>query len=200
MNQLPTGAEPLVLADGTKIDPISGGVVKDEEVLVRVPNNIEIKREIVASRMRIADLPVPPAQMNTLSVILSYSLQGISDNDISNVLSLPIDTVSNIKESDAYKDLQKVIVSKIVESDASDVRNMFVTNSMSAANVMVGVMEDAENGPVTRMTAAKDVLDRAGQRPVDIVEHRHKMEGGLTIEYVEKKSDIPTIDITPEEF
>jgi hypothetical protein len=200
VNNLPTGAEPLVLADGTKIDPISGGVVKDEEVLVRVPNNIEIKREIVASRMRIADLPVPPAQMNTLSVILSYSLQGISDNDISNVLSLPIDTVSNIKESDAYKDLQKVIVSKIVESDASDVRNMFVTNSMSAANVMVGVMEDAENGPVTRMTAAKDVLDRAGQRPVDIVEHRHKMEGGLTIEYVEKKSDIPTIDITPEEF
>ena len=200
MNNLPTGAEPLVLADGTKIDPISGGVVKDEEVLVRVPNNIEIKREIVASRMRIADLPVPPAQMNTLSVILSYSLQGISDNDISNVLSLPIDTVSNIKESDAYKDLQEVIVSKIVESDASDVRNMFVTNSMSAANVMVGVMEDAENGPVTRMTAAKDVLDRAGQRPVDIVEHRHKMEGGLTIEYVEKKSDIPTIDITPEEF
>jgi hypothetical protein len=200
MNQLPTGAEPLVLADGTKIDPISGGVVKDEEVLVRVPNNIEIKREIVASRMRIADLPVPPAQMNTLSVILSYSLQGISDNDIANVLSLPSETVGTIKSSDAYRDLQETIVRKIAESDASDVRHMFVSSSMSAANVMVGVMEDSENGPVTRMTAAKDVLDRAGQRPVDIVEHRHKMEGGLTIEYVEKKSDIPTIDITPEEF
>jgi hypothetical protein len=48
------------------------------------------------------------------------------------------------------------------------------------------------------MTAAKDVLDRAGQRPVDIIEHRHKMEGGLTIEYVDKKDDIPTIDITPD--
>ena len=71
MNELPTGAEPLVLADGTKIDPISGGVVKDEEVLVRVPNNAEIKREITASRMRLGDLPVPPTQMNTLSVILS---------------------------------------------------------------------------------------------------------------------------------
>ena len=47
----------------------------------------------------------------------------------------------------------------------------------------------------TRGVAAKDVLDRAGQRPVDVVEHRHKMEGGLTIEYVEKKDDIPTIDV-----
>ena len=200
MNNLPTGAEPLVLADGTKIDPISGGVVKDEEVLVQVPNNIEIKREIVASRMRIADLPVPPAQMNTLSVILSYSLQGISDNDIANVLSLPSETVGAIKSSDPYRDLQETIVRKIAESDASDVRNLFITSSTAAANVVLGVMADNENGPVTRMAAANSILDRGGHRPVDIVEHRLKMEGGLTIEYVEKKSDIPIIDITPEEF
>jgi hypothetical protein len=31
------------------------------------------------------------------------------------------------------------------------------------------------------------------------VEHRHKVEGGLRIEYVKKEEqDIPTIDITPE--
>ena len=200
MNELPTGAEPLVLADGTKIDPISGGVVKDEEVLVRVPNNAEIKREITASRMRLDDLPVPPTQMNTLSVILSYSLQGVSDNDIATVLSMSQEALGNIKSGDVYRNLQETIVNKIVESDATDVRNMFVTNSTDAANVMVGVMNDGENGPVTRMAAAKDVLDRAGHRPADIVEHRIKMEGGLTIEYVDKKDDIPIIDITPEGF
>ena len=200
MNNLPTGAEPLVLADGTKIDPINGGIVKDEEVLVRVPNTTEIKREITASRMRLADLPVPPQQMNTLSVILSYSLQGVSDHDIANVLTISSEALGNIKSGDAYRDLQDTIVSKIVESDATDVRNMFVASSSTAANVMVDVMNDDENGPVTRMAAAKDVLDRAGHRPIDIVEHRHKMEGGLTIEYVDKKDDIPIIDITPDEF
>jgi hypothetical protein len=200
MNELPTGAEPLVLADGTKIDPINGGVIKDEEVLVRVPNNAEIKREITASRMRLADLPVPPAQMNTLSVILSYSLQGISDNDISNVLAIDTQTLVSIKSTDAYKSLQDTIVRKIIESDVSNVRNMFVEHSQAAANVVLGVMADDENGPVTRMTAANSILDRGGHRPVDIVEHRHKMEGGLTIEYIEKKDDIPTIDITPKEF
>jgi hypothetical protein len=60
------------------------------------------------------------------------------------------------------------------------------------------VLDDDDVGVLTKMTAAKDVLDRAGQRPVDIIEHRHKMEGGLTIEYVDKKDDIPTIDITPD--
>jgi hypothetical protein len=61
-------------------------------------------------------------------------------------------------------------------------------------------LENNEVGLGTRLGVAKDVLDRAGHRPADIIEHRHKMEGGLTIEYVEKKDDIPTIDITPKEM
>ena len=70
---------------------------------------------------------------------------------------------------------------------------MFVQKSQKAAQTMFNLL-DSEN-EATRGSAAKDVLDRAGQRPVDVVEHRHKMEGGLTIEYVEKKKDIPTIEV-----
>ena len=195
---LPQGTEPLVLADGTKINPIDGNIVTDiSEAVIEVPNTQDIKREITASRKRVSDLPVPPEQMNTISVILSYSLFGISDDDISNVISLPLDQIEKIKKSDAYEELQSQLVKNIVESDLSDVRGMFVQQSHGAAQVMFSAMNNEEHGIVTRMAAAKDVLDRAGQRPVDVVEHRHKMEGGLTIEYVEKKDDIPTIDITP---
>jgi hypothetical protein len=194
---LPQGTEPLVLADGTKIDPENGHVVT-EETYVKVPNTAELKREITASRMRISDLPVPPNQMNTLSVILSYSLQGISDFDIATTLHIDEDKLVIIKASDPYKELQTTIIKNITESDLSDVRGMFVQHSRNAAQVMFDVVSDDEIGVTTKMVAAKDILDRAGQRPVDVVEHRHKMEGGLTIEYVEKKDDMPTIDITPE--
>ena len=193
---LPLGTEPLVLADGTKINPMDGGLVSDE-VFVKVPNTQELKREIVASRMRVSDLPVPPKQMNTLSVILSYSLQGINDFDIANIISVDIDKLHTIKKSDPYKELQSTIIKNITESDLSDVRGMFVQKSRNAAQVMFDVIDDADIGVGTKMVAAKDILDRAGQRPVDVVEHRHKMEGGLVIEYVEKKDDVPTIDITP---
>ena len=195
---LPQGTEPLVLADGTKINPIDGNVITDiSEAVVEVPNTQDLKREITASRKRVSDLPVPPEQMNTISVILSYTLFGISDDDISNVLSLSMEQISNIKKSDAYRELQSQFVKNIVESDLSDVRGMFVQQSRGAAGVMFNAMNNEENGITTRMAAAKDVLDRAGQRPVDVIEHRHKMEGGLIIEYVEKKDDIPTIDVTP---
>jgi hypothetical protein len=194
---LPQGTEPLILADGTVINPENGSVVIDEP-LVEIPNTAQIKREIVASRMRISDLPVPPNQMNTLSVLLSYTLMGITDEDISTALLIPLEQVTTIKKSDEYTKLSDAIVANIVASDLSTVRGMFVDKSRNAANVMFGAMEDVELGINTRMTAAKDILDRAGQRPVDVVEHRHKMEGGLTIEYVEKKDDLPLIDVTPE--
>ena len=193
---LPQGTEPLVLADGTKINPINGKLVSDEPY-VKVPNTEELKREITTARMRLSDLPAPPKQMNTISVILSYSLQGISDYDISMILSISEDAVLNIKKTDVYREVQANIIKSITESDLSDVRSLFVQKSRTAAQVMFDVLDDADVGVLTKMTAAKDVLDRAGQRPVDIIEHRHKMEGGLTIEYVDKKDDIPTIDITP---
>ena len=194
---LPQGTEPLVLADGTKINPINGKIVSDEPY-VKVPNTEELKREITTARMRLSDLPAPPKQMNTISVILSYSLQGISDYDISMILGISEDAVLNIKKTDVYREVQANIIKSITESDLSDVRSLFVQKSRTAAQVMFDVLDDDDVGVLTKMTAAKDVLDRAGQRPVDIIEHRHKMEGGLTIEYVDKKDDIPTIDITPD--
>jgi|TARA_R100001530_G_scaffold92974_1_gene64545 hypothetical protein len=196
---LPQGTEPLVLADGTRINPIDGAVI-EEEVLVEVPNTEQIKREIVASRKRISDLPVPPGQMNTLSVVISYSLFGISDEDISSALLIPLEQLQTIKSSDEYTNLQGQFIKNILESDLSDVRGLFVERSRSAANLMIDTLENNEVGLGTRLGVAKDVLDRAGHRPADIIEHRHKMEGGLTIEYVEKKDDIPTIDITPKEM
>jgi hypothetical protein len=196
---LPQGSEPLVLADGTKINPVDGTILVDEP-FVEVPNTEAIQREIVASRMMISDLPLPPKQMNTLSVILTYSLQGISDYDIAVLLFVDEQRIKLIKESDPYRELQTIIIKNITENDLSNVRGLFVQHSRNAANVMFDVLNDDDVTVTTKMIAAKDVLDRAGHRPADVIEHRIRMEGGLTIEYVDKKDDLPHIDIIPEEM
>ena len=196
---LVAGSEPLILADGTRIDPMNGSVVLDE-ILVEVPNTETIKQEIVAARKRINDLPVPPKQMNTLSVIISYSLFGLNDNDISHILSISKTELETIKTSDVYVELRKTLVQNILASDATDVRGLFVQHSQAAAGVMFNAMIDQANGVGTRMAAAKDVLDRAGHRPADVIEHKHSLEGGLTIEYIDNKHEIPVIDVTPKDF
>ena len=195
---LPIGTEPLVLADGTKINPLDGKILKDD-ILVEVPNTREIQRDIVAARKRIADLPLPPEQMNTLSLVMAYSVFGLSDKDISSVLSLSEDQVHNIKMNNVYNELQQNLVQSIIHSDATEVRDLFVLNSKTSAHLFIDTVKDPEMGIGTRLSAANNILDRAGHRPADIVEHRHKVEGGLRIEYVKKEEqDIPTIDITPE--
>lgn len=195
---LPIGTEPLVLADGTKINPLDGKILKDD-ILVEVPNTREIQRDIVAARKRIADLPLPPEQMNTLSLVMAYSVFGLSDKDIGNVLSLSQDQIHNIKMNNAYNELQQNLVQSIIHSDTTEVRDLFVLNSKTSAQLFVDTVNDTEMGIGTRLSAANNILDRAGHRPADIVEHRHKVEGGLRIEYVKKEEqDIPTIDVTPE--
>jgi len=195
---LPIGTEPLVLADGTKINPLDGKILKDD-ILVEVPNTREIQRDIVAARKRIADLPLPPEQMNTLSLVMAYSVFGLSNKDIGSVLSLSEDQVDNIKMNNVYNELQQNMVQSIVHSDAAEVRDLFVLNSKTSAQLFIDTVKDPEMGIGTRLSAANNILDRAGHRPADIVEHRHKVEGGLRIEYVKKEEqDIPTIDVTPE--
>jgi hypothetical protein len=49
---LPQGTEPLILADGTKVNPINGTVVEDD-FLVEVPTAVDAQREIVSARLRI---------------------------------------------------------------------------------------------------------------------------------------------------
>ena len=196
---LPTGIEPLILKDGTKINPLSGAVLKDvEETVVEVPNNEAIQREMVIARRRIHELPVPPKQMNAISIILCYTLFGVSEEDISSILSIPIEQIRAIKMHDAYNDLQQALVKNVIESDLDHVRGMFVQQSVSAANVMTGLLTSESES--TQMAAAKDVLDRSGPRPADVVEHRVKMEGGLRIEYVNKREEIPTIDADADDF
>ena len=197
---LATGVEPLTLADGTVIDPANGAVVMDDsEDLIEVPSMRQMQREYVMTRRRVRDLPVPPDKMNTISMVLCYSLLGISDEDIAGILNLEETQVGRIRMSDTFKEIREEVVHSIVENDTESVRSMISqAGVLGATRVVEGLNSPNE---VTRISSAKDLLDRGGHRPVDVIEHKHKIEGGLKIEYVTKEeNDIPIIDITPKEI
>ena len=190
---LPVGTEPLVLADGTVINPIDGSVVENSPaLLIEVPTNEEAQAIVVAQRRRLSDLPVPPKQLNTISVILTYSLMGVSDEDIGMQLGLSTEQIGRVKMSDAYAEITATCTKNIIESDKDHVRNMFVANAKHAANKTFELLGSKRSDVAQR--AADSILDRAGLRPADVVEHRHKVEGGLRIEYVDKQDTMPTIE------
>ena len=64
-----------------------------------------------------------------------------------------------------------------------DLREMFVTDAVEAYEVLKEIMNDKTAPPKDRLSAAKDLLDRAGYKPVDkmvadvnsTIEHKHDL-------------------------
>lgn len=195
--------EYLVLADGTKIDPQTRKPVKEaqEERYYRVPSHSEAVRQVASVRRRVADLPLPPKQMNTVSLVVFYSLFGMTPDDIAIALGISESQVLSLMEREEFGRVKEDLLGNIAEQDKSDVRSMFSTASKSAVRRLIEIAEDDETDDKNALVAINSILDRAGLRPADVVEHRHKVEGGLAIEYIktDPSQSMPTIDITPED-
>lgn len=185
--------EPLVLADGTKIDPNSGRLIREKKY-VEVPSSSQAQELVARTKKSIAELPVPTKQMSGLGLVLFYSMWGLSNQEIAIALGLTIDQVLHIKKLPQYSQISEDIKKTVLEHEANDVKAFFQQRAMGAAQKIVTLAEE-EDG-VLGFKASQDILDRAGFRPADIVEHNHNLSGGLRIEVINKsaENDIPTID------
>lgn len=186
----------ITLADGTKIAQ-TGKVIKEKKYtqFVEVPKGSEAQAIVAKSRRTVAELPFQPGQMNVVSLVLFYTMWGLGVADVAIQLGVTADQVKNIQQLEAYISLSEDIKKSVLEHEANDVRSLMQKHATGAAQKIIDLVE--EDGALG-FAAAKDILDRAGHRPADVVEHRHKMEDTLRIEIVEKKAEpeIPLINIT----
>ncbi|NJL53778.1 hypothetical protein HC928_00635 [bacterium] len=190
----------ITLADGRKVDPLTGEV-SGENVLA--PATSDERPHVIATRLEsghkaITELPDKPERLNLVNVVLVYNLFGLTDADIAHILNLSPTQVAQIIDSEVATKLRETILNAIREHDTSIVRKKLSEYEERAA-AAVGALLAAES-PSVRLSAAKDILDRSGHRPVDIVEHRHKIDGGLVIEVIKKgdSSNIPPFTIEGE--
>jgi hypothetical protein len=190
------------LADGTKINPVNGRVIKDGSAakFVSVPSPSEAQKIIARTRMTVADLPLPPKQLSGVALVAFYTLFGLSDQEICIAVDnkLTLEQINNIRTLDAYIDFMESAKANILHTEAETVRDMFQRHAKDAANKVIELA--ASDSEVLAFKASQDVLDRAGHRPADIVEHRVKMEDALNIVFIKKDEtqEVPTIDVTPE--
>jgi hypothetical protein len=160
-----------------------------------IPSPADAQRIVTAARKKLSELPEVPRTMNAIGVVLSYVLFGLDDEEIAIATGMVIDQVMRIKKGDAYRQMHEAVVRTVLDSETDVVRELFVKNAKDAATVMVRAMQEGTRAD--RVAAAKDILDRSGHRPSDVVEHRHRMDGGLVIEIVRRDGGVhvPQIDM-----
>lgn len=198
---LPMDNEPLMLADGTQIDCTSGKVIKDNPAkFVSVPCPSEAQRIIARTKMTIAELPLPPRQLSAVAMVAFYTLYGLSDRDISIALdgNLTEDQIEHIRKLDAYIEFFATAKMNLLNTETQLVREVFETHAPVAAQKIVELAQSESD--VLAFKASQDVLDRAGHRPADIIEHRHKIEDNLNIVITKRDETVPVpvIDINCE--
>lgn len=188
--------DPLELHDGTKIDPKTGRVIRESK-FVEVPSNTDAQRIVASTRRRLSDLPAPPAQLNAISAVCAYTMVGLSDDEIAIATGLSANQIERIRGLDAYSEVEKAIIQSVVESDTSGVRAFINAHQRKAAETMVDIMQNGEEK--NAVVAAKDILDRGGNRPVDVIEHRVKMEDEMRIVYIQRdeRASAPALNINP---
>jgi len=165
--------------------------------MVEVPTHAEAQRIVTATRRKLSELPEVPRTMNAVGIVLSYTLYGLDDEEISIATGLSVEQIGRIKVDDPYTQMHTAIVRTILDSETEVVRDLFTKQARNAAKVVVSAMEEGTRAD--RMAAAKDILDRSGHRPSDVVEHRHRMDGGLVIEIVKREgATLPTIEMDKE--
>lgn len=186
--------EPLVLADGTRINPADGTIIEDAPPpMIEVPSHSEAVQLVAKTRRRIADLPDIPSRMHVVGAVLAYRLFGLDDQEVALATGMTEEQVGRIIVSDAFGELHRKVVEGIITNEADSVRQMFTQGARTAAQNVVRLAA-APNALGFR--AAQDVLDRAGMRPADVVEHRHKMDGELHIVHIrrDRLDEIPIIE------
>ncbi len=195
---LPRRDTPLRLADGRLVMP--NGDIESEAPkrdFVEVPTHAEAQRIVTATRRKISDLPEVPRTMNAVGIVLSYTMFGLDDEEISVATGLSVEQIGRLKVGDPYTQMHDAIVRSILDTETEVVRDLFTKNAKRAATTVIQALEEGSRSD--RMAAAKDILDRSGHRPSDVVEHRHRMDGGLVIEIVRRDATVvPTIDMDRE--
>lgn len=87
--------------------------------------------------------------------------------------------LSNVKVQDELKARRSQI--------EQELRQQFVSDALTARKVMINILNDKEASDRDKLTAAKDLLDRAGFKPTDKTEISGKDGSALEIVFVDPK-------------
>lgn len=188
-SNLPDKDEPLQTRHG-EVHPLSNG-----RTVVEVPSNRQAVAIIEGTRRRLSELPVAPKTLNPVACVCLYTMYGLDAQEIAIATGLSIDQINGVRMSNEYAIMQRAVVDTVMQTETGEVKDYIKKASHRAAKKVSELVESPFADIALR--ASKDVLDRSGLRPADVLEIHGRMDMGLVIEVVDRRKDAdrPTIDM-----
>lgn len=198
------------LASGILIDTTTGQAIAPEPdpetVEMRVPEASkrsvhEAGRDRInkAVRTNLADLPADTKSCTTVGLVYLYFMLGLNDMDIAHATGLRLNQVEMVKGMALFDKIDVSVRRNMKSLSDSGIRQKIQELSERGIEVLEDAINDTRLEMKERAKIANQMLDRAGFRAADVVEHRLSLEGGLTIKVVHDVTDeaiVPPVHVS----
>lgn len=148
-------------------------------------------------RRSLMEFALTAPQMAMINNVLVYTLYGLPDDEVALMCNCTVHNVHVVRDLDDYQRMYDALIDGLRAAYGATVQGILHDAAPVAARSIVKKMKNKSQD--ISMAAIKDVLDRAGHRPADRVEHTHMFGDGseLVIRVIREseKEEIPTLEL-----
>jgi hypothetical protein len=180
-SKLASWGDPYVTENGKVIQPEA--LFEDSS-----KNFVKSSSEYRAERKRsIPDLPASPKIMKGIALVFTFTVLGVSDREIAEMLAITPSEVRQIRTHPSYGETFEIVSSEFVSAKS---KRLISRIASYADNALDNVYNIAMHGQKENnvLKASIDILDRAGVRPKDLAESKGQ-QNELRITIVKGDSD-----------
>lgn len=183
--------DPLVTADGRVIQPDS---LSDLGLTDPQPIDVEPKDFRAMRTRNMEDLAAEPRMVVACSAVLSLTMLGISDREILETLKISGEQLSNIREHAVYVDCFNACYHELINANSASLQARIASYAHSALTNVVKMAATAKREDV-RLTANRDILDRAGTKAADQADREKNKTTSLRIAILKGDTTIEVSNI-----
>lgn len=161
--RLPKPGDPMVMADGRILQPQS---MADIGLTDPQPMDVEPKDFRALNTRNMEDLAGDQRMVVACAAVLTMTMLGISDREILEVLRIDSERLLSIREHEVYADCFNASYKELINANSSSLQARIAAYAHGALSNVAKIAATAKRDDV-RLTANRDILDRAGTKAAD---------------------------------
>ncbi len=176
--------DPLVTKDGEVIQADS--LI---DIGARDPKQRDVKPENFRAiqRQDLDDLPADAHVMNACAAVFSYTMLGISDREVQIALKIREDQLKKIRSHEGYALIFAACMRELINLNSASMQARIAAMAPMAISNIFALAQNARKEE-TKLSANKDIADRAGTKVADMDARQQGKPIGLRV-IVTKKED-----------
>jgi hypothetical protein len=184
------------MVPSTSPDAVIAQQAKEKKATTKPPRSHPSSNSSV--RRGLVDLPADHRAVTTVGVVWLYFTLGVTDAEMAEATGLRISQIEMMKQMQLFSQLDELLKSNLAQLAHADVQQRIDNAAGDALDALEVMLTDEDVKPATRARILMNMLDRGGFAPKQIMEHKHSLEGGLTIRHIKdvaRPKDMPTINV-----